>query len=292
MQLVVHNGKTADSWYKDRLNALIEEVFGFSFQQWHSLGVWNDDYECFSLIDKDSVVANISAFKMDLKIDGANTMAVQLGAVSVKPVYRGRGLARRLMDHVMTTYQEKPMFLFCGENVREFYPRFGFRTEPDKQPFRANPPIEDLHSEPCQAAAMPLKTRRLIDGYLRNRRVFSRKLDCKNPYSVNWFHVLYGHSQDVYELPDLGALVIASFDEDTLCIHDVAAESPVNWNELSVLGRLPFDCSSVQQIRFGFNPDWLGVAYEMVDHAVEDSTLFVWNGMKDLPGMIPQLIRT
>lgn len=287
MQFIRHSGTTADSWYKARLNALIEEVFGFSFHEWHKLGVWGDDYHCFTLIDRDHAVANLSAYEMRLQVQDAEVSSVQLGAMAVKPENRGHGLARRLMEHVGEVYHERPMFLFGGDNVREFYPKFGFQPEADRQPVLA---LQSPGEADTGTTALPVKEPHVVDRYLKERQMFSRMVDCTNQYAVNWFHVLSEHLENAYVIPDLDVLVVVSLTGDTLTIHDVVAKGPLHWDELE--RRLPFRSGPVQQIRFGCNPDWLEAPYELVDHAVEDSTLFVRDGLADLPGIIPQLIRT
>lgn len=48
--------------------------------------------------------------------------------------YRGRGLSRQLMEHIMATYEDIPMYLSANESVLDFYPRFGFERVYKKQP--------------------------------------------------------------------------------------------------------------------------------------------------------------
>lgn len=47
-------------------NGLTEEVFGLSFRKWHDLGVWDERYECYSVITGQKMIANVSLYKTDM----------------------------------------------------------------------------------------------------------------------------------------------------------------------------------------------------------------------------------
>lgn len=107
-----HDGGLRESYY-----AYTREVFGFDLGAWHDKGYWDDRYVPHSLIDGEQVVANVSASLMILQINGKDVPAVQLGSVGVLPQYRGRGLARTLMERVLDTYKGYPMIL-AGDRIR------------------------------------------------------------------------------------------------------------------------------------------------------------------------------
>ena len=56
-------------------------------------------------------------------------------SVGVHPDYRKRGLSRILMEAVFSKYRERVdfIYLFTGQNNREFYPIFGFSEHPMQQ---------------------------------------------------------------------------------------------------------------------------------------------------------------
>lgn len=78
--------------------AFTQEVFGFDLAAWRDAGHWDERYVPHSLIDHGRVVANVSATLMSLQVRGKDIYAVQLGSVGVLPEYRGRGLARMLIN--------------------------------------------------------------------------------------------------------------------------------------------------------------------------------------------------
>jgi len=45
---------------------LAKNTFGIDFQAWYSNGYWNDSYVCYSYVDMDRVVSNVSINKMHL----------------------------------------------------------------------------------------------------------------------------------------------------------------------------------------------------------------------------------
>ncbi len=57
---------------------LTQKVFGFDLKKWRNEGYWNNDYIPHSLIFNDEVIANISAAKMKLQINGKEVKGVQL----------------------------------------------------------------------------------------------------------------------------------------------------------------------------------------------------------------------
>jgi len=63
------------------------------------------------------------------------------------------------------------------------------------------------------------------------------------------------YSEDIYHLPNCGAIVVAQQKDDVLFLADVIAESPVSFIELAA--ELPF--YNVRHVQFGFCPDWLGI---------------------------------
>lgn len=120
--------------YKDNLkyrvsfNELAKFVFNLDFSKWYEKGCWNDQYICYSYIDGDKIIANASVSKMTIIVNGKEYKAIQIGTVMTHPNYRNKGLARKLMDHIIDIYQDQYEFiyLFANESVLDFYPKFGF----------------------------------------------------------------------------------------------------------------------------------------------------------------------
>ncbi|MCX7773103.1 MAG: GNAT family N-acetyltransferase [Clostridia bacterium] len=263
--ITVHNGTTATKAYKDSLNVLMQEVFGFSFEPWHNRNFWNQDYESFSISDGDTMLANISAYKMKLLINGEVKEYIQLGAVATKEGYRNKGLSREIMEYIMVKYSHTPKFLFGGDSVINFYPKFGFKPVAERQPFL-----------PCTLAPMGSLEKLHVDDprvedYLSHRTQFSKVFDCSNAYPVHWFHIMGMNAEHLYEIPALDVMLVAYKNGEALVLQDVVAKRPMRLEAI-----LPYlDFEGVSRIDFGFNPDWLGLDYETKPFKIEDSTLFV-----------------
>lgn len=281
MQLTIENGLTATSSYKSKLNELIKNTFGFSFAKFHDLGVWGKDYECYSLIENDTMVANISVFHHKLLVDKQIVDCLQLGAVATKQEYRRRGLSRRLMDEIFDRFPSTPAFLFAGHDVAQFYPKFGFRPLPDNQPYMVytinNPgELRKVHpQEPC------------IAGYLGNRRQYS-SLDCVNQSMINWFHLCYNYADHTYHIPELDALVVMVQEDQVLKLVDVVSCEPIHFEEL--LPYLRFE--GVEAIEFGFGPERLSVDSNVGTRPIDDSILFVRGYIRPERAFVPLTIRT
>lgn len=277
------NGSAIRNEFMNQLNDLILDVFGFSFDAWRDKGFWNDDYESYSIIKDGAMLSNVSVYKMKLIINGVERDFLQFGAVATAEEYRGRGLSRRIMEHIFGIYPDTPAFLFGNDNVLGFYPKFGFVPVYDKKPY-----IECSLQGEGEMLKLDVKNQK-VDYYLKERTQFSKVLDCKNKYPVNWFHLIMGHSENIYEIPELQLMMVAEQLGSTLVIYDIAAIKSVSFSEL--LPHLHF--KGVETIEFGFNPDWLDFDYRMKNYKIEDSTMFVRGNLgvgKEF--ILPLLIRT
>jgi N-acetylglutamate synthase-like GNAT family acetyltransferase len=52
---------------------------------------------------------------------------LELASLAVRPAWRGRGLARRLVEQLLSQLP-RPLYLTCRSSLGIFYGRFGFRT--------------------------------------------------------------------------------------------------------------------------------------------------------------------
>lgn len=65
--------------YRDSFNRLAESTFDINFEEWYRDGFWNDKYVCYSYIDDNKVIANVSINKMNLIYQGKITALCKLG---------------------------------------------------------------------------------------------------------------------------------------------------------------------------------------------------------------------
>ena len=282
MEITINRHNTP-SYRKVQFDALIQDAFGFSFSPWIESGWWMEDYISYSILEGDLMLANVSAFKMEMLVQGKPVAWIQLGAVCTRREYRGQGLSKKLMDFVLAQYPDSPIFLFANESVLNFYPRFGFIPCIDRQPYIG------LSLKSTQDGMRKLALNDpAVRGYLAHRASFSGVLDCKNALPINWFHLLYSHGDHLYEIPALQTMLVAKQAGEILYLWDIIVAKPLSFDEISPFLSFP----GTHLIKFGFNPDWLGLKVEFASPE-EDSHLF----FKGDPGLqeeftIPMLART
>ena len=190
------------------------------------------------------MLANICLKKCDLVIDGQPLTAYQLGAVAVRAGYRGRGLARRLVEHILTRHPQSPLFLFGNESVVDFYPRFGFRRVFESRPF-----IDRQTGSAPGRAVKVSPAAPLVEHYLNNGRQASPGFYCANGRPVERFHLLLSYADDIYHLPDHDALVIAREEEKDIFIPYLNAPETADYVRL--FEALPFPG---KRLKLGFAP--------------------------------------
>ena len=190
---------------------------------WWDWGGWTADYEVFALIDDGAIVGTIGRSRMRLVIAGENRVGYQLGAVATLERYRGQGLARRLIEWVISSFDtaEQPIILFANSRVYDFYPRFGFKRLPQRRSVAA----VALHPAGAQASRCDLSDAadraRLVALCARAQPIRGRltardygwlalwNLACE-PVTLAW-------------VPDYDAAVAFALEDGKLIVHYVLA---------------------------------------------------------------------
>jgi len=253
--------------YEAMFNDLIQEVFGFTFAPWFKLGLWDERYESYSIIENGVMLSNLCIFKTEMLIKGRKVQANQFGAVATRKSVRGKGLARILMEHVLSLYPDTPAYLAANPSVIDFYPRFGFRQVKTYVPTI----LATINNNPATAVKYSINDVANFPG-----RQYSNVVDCLNTQSINIFHLLMEYADDIYFLPEHDTIVIAKQEENELFIADVIVQKPITFDEIKKA--LPF--AGVDEVEFGFCPDWLGVSPEWELADMNESPFFLrgeWN---------------
>lgn len=261
---IVFNNKN-DKKYQSMLNNLLKNIF-LDFQFWYDLNLWDDNYESYAIVEQDEIVSNICVFKTQLIFNHKQYLALSLGAVATKKECRGKGYSKTLMDHIISKYNNIPMYLSANESVVDFYPKFGFTRTYEKLPIyecEINNQIEPKKLQYDNAK---------VWEYIYKRKNFSQKLDCLNTFSVNMFHICLGYLKDcIYEIPEIDTMIIAENKGSTLKLIGVFSLKNVSFSEL--LKHLPF--RNIKKIEFGFTPYWSDINYTMQEY--ETDPLYVRN---------------
>ena len=173
-----------------RFFAHVQEIFRpDNWRAWRDRGGWTTDYEVFALLDGDQIVSTIGRSRMQLVNNGQAVAGYQLGAVGTLPHYRGRGLARRLMDEIFgeLDHPDQPIILHANDSVVDFYPRFGFRRVAQKQS------VAEISIAPAKMSAARFDP---YDAAQRSklRNLFGRAMPIRGPLSAaNYYWIALWH---------------------------------------------------------------------------------------------------
>lgn len=258
--------------YKDNdkmrksLNELTEKTFGFNFEQWYSNGFWGEKYIPHSLVDKNKVIANVSASIMSFELNGIKKNYIQIGTVMTDKDYQGQGLSGYLMQKVIQEYKENSegIYLFGNHSVINFYPKFGFIKSKEYQYSK------DIYSINNIKKIQQVNMNNLDEweAFFKavNNSISNDRFTMKNPgliaFWTRW-------SNSVYYLPEEEAYIIAEVEGEDLFIKQIIASNKVNLElVISSFG------SYIKRVTLGFTPYNEG-GYNIGEYHKEDCTLFI-----------------
>ncbi|MGH8082421.1 MAG: GNAT family N-acetyltransferase [Lysobacter sp.] len=256
------------------------------FRRWCAWDQWSEDYRAFCVFQDDRVIANVSASRMELWVDGQPVDGFQLGAVGCLPEFRGQGLARRAMQAALAHCGQAPVCLFANETVLDFYPRFGFAAAEQslfETEFAAEPVGE-------RVAALDLGDARIRGDFLAAARIArpsSRRFGARDYGRIATWYAANGYASELRCL-DEATWVFAQVEDGVLFVEDVFASRP--FDLLAAVPRL-ID-RPVRAVRFGFTPEraWPGACAVGIE---ADAGLFVRNlALPDRASRFPLLART
>lgn len=117
-----------DTTSRHALNALTRKTFGFDFEGWVTKGYFAGDYIPLSFVENGKVISNASANIMDFIQNGKHRRYIQMGTVMTDEAYRNRGLAARLIKHIVNKYADEcdGIYLFANLSALDFYRKAGF----------------------------------------------------------------------------------------------------------------------------------------------------------------------
>lgn len=124
-------GYMDDEEYRPLLSELTGEIFGFSFESWYSSGFFEGEYIPYSYLENGKIIANTSANIMRFAYNGEEKFYIQIGTVMTRPEYRKQGLARSLIEKILTDYKAVAdgFYLFANLNALRFYEKIGFQRQ-------------------------------------------------------------------------------------------------------------------------------------------------------------------
>jgi len=264
LRITVNKGSNPE--YEAMFDNLIQETFGFSFSPWFALKLWDERYESYSIIENGKMLSNVCIYKSEMIVLGETVRANQFGAIATRKSARGRGLARLLMEHVLSLYPDTLAYLAANSSVIDFYPRFGFKQIQIYKPEIA----AKINNDSDKAVKYKLNDPTFM-SLLNARGDHSKMLDCINAQPIQMFHLIMEYADDIYYLPSLDVVVIAEQDGNRLFLADVIAKKPVAFELLKQA--LPFE--GIETVAFGFCPDWLDVTPTWTPLSMKEEPFFI-----------------
>ncbi len=258
-----------DKELRNSMSELANKTFGLDFELLYQKGCWSKVYSCYSILEDDKIVSNVSFHKLEIEKDNKKYTAMSIGSVMTYPEYRGKGYARQLMDEVLKDHKVDVVFLSANENVTEFYPRFGFKPVKHIK-------YKDLNTDNYVKGTLGRKLDiekdfELIDSYVKKRLRNSKNMYVHHDDYLKMFYMLYLYNDHIYLHDD--AIIVCHTEEDVLYVHDIYMIKPVNIYEL--VGPYVKDASYVH---YSFEVELEGLtAYEDVE-----SYLFVKTTIESL----------
>lgn len=135
----VTNLRARPEKYQDTLS-LIEAAFGYerenSFEvDFYPLIKKSNWDNCWVIEDKKEVVAHTAVVEKKFKIKQEFFSAHLIGGVAVDEKYRGQGLSRKLIEHVLQTYSSGSLYILWSEKTElykkhKFHPCFELHERP------------------------------------------------------------------------------------------------------------------------------------------------------------------
>ncbi|QWP74848.1 GNAT family N-acetyltransferase [Lysobacter sp. K5869] len=247
LRILDHTDTALHPAYCDYVSRVFTQA---DFRRWCEWEQWAPGYLAYSLFEDGRVVANASAMRQRLIVDGEEIVAFQFGAVGCLPESRGRGLARRAMEAALAACGDAPALLFANDSVLEFYPRFGFVPAPQSEfeadyiaePAPRRAPRLDLADPATRDAFLALAARAAPTSEGFATRDYGR--------TATWY-AANGYSAPLFRI-DADTVVFAQEDDGVLTVEDVFAAAPSHAALAAALPRLIE--RPIRALRFGFDP--------------------------------------
>ncbi|MCF2648314.1 GNAT family N-acetyltransferase [Niallia sp. Sow4_A1] len=240
--------------YKNSFIELAKQVFKIDFSRWDQLGCWNDDYICYSFLDGDKVIANVSINKMDIILHNKMYKSLQLGTVMTHPDYRNKGLSAKLINHIIAKYENLYdfIYLFANPSVLDFYPKFGFgRMQESNFYMEMSADFYNKEERPSNPRKLDVNSSedfRLIKRIAENRIPVSTICGVKQNNHLLFFYLIEVFNEMTFYFEKEEVIVICEKIENKLYVYDVISTYKVDFEVL-------LQSFSTDKVIFHFIPD-------------------------------------
>lgn len=267
MYKIIKNYRNNDKLRKS-FNELAEKTFGLNFEDWYQNGFWTDNYNPYSIVINEKVIANVSVNKTNMLWNGEKKTLVQLGTVMTEEGYRNQGFIRKIMEEIEKDYADQVdgMYLFANDDVVTFYPKFGFRPSTEVKYFKTV-----KNKENTTMLQIPMSTKKEWDEFqikIKNCKNFSSFEMIENS-ELYMFYISKFMQDSVYYCEKLDAYVIAEIEDHNLYLHAIVSE-----NDVEVSDVIKAFGTDIQSVTLGFTPIRKN-EFLSKEHKEEDCTLFL-----------------
>lgn len=251
---LIHNYKDIAE-YRLSFNKLANMTFGIDFEKWYQKGLWNDRYICYSYVDGNEVVANVSISKMDIILQGRKEKSLQIGTVMTHPEYRKRGLCAKLINTILDEHEKNHdfIFLFANKNVLDFYPRFGFKELKETQYSMDINVSKDKSAKVRKLDMDNMEDLNKLVKLALKRIPISNVLGVENgEYILLWYCVNIFYD-NIYYLEDEDTVIIYETENEQLHLYDIISKEAVDFN--NIIKKITTE--GIKKVVFHFTPDIL-----------------------------------
>lgn len=221
-----------DGQLRHSFNELAKRTFCIDFEDWYQNGYWTDRYNPYSIVMDGKVVANVSVNITAFAVNGEKKRYVQLGTVMTDEQYRNRGLIRKIMAEIDRDYAGSAdgIYLFAGNDVLDFYPKFGFETAKQYEYVKT---IEEKTQEIF--VQIPMQNKRDWDMLEEKIKTCCKQsaFEMLDNSQLNMFYISKYMQENVFYSKELDAYVIAEKDKDTLIIDMVISDREQDLNRIA-----------------------------------------------------------
>ncbi|KPN13088.1 GNAT family acetyltransferase [Bacillus australimaris] len=264
-----------DHKLKESFNQLAINTFDLDFSDWYKRGYWDEKYIPYSFVHHGKVVSNASVYLMSVIIDGQTYRAVQIGTVMTDQAYRHKGLATKLIQHIMDQYENDcdMIFLFANDSVLNFYPRFGF-TRYHESEF-----CLDINKSTIQMKKdVQLKQLTLeqdlpiLEQFAEKRQTGSMTLNAEDHGSLLMFYFTLVWPDAIFYIETLDTIVLMNEENETMHVFDMISLQTPNVEE--VVASIVKE--TTEKVIFYFTPDTSIDGLHAVTTPNDEDALFIY----------------
>lgn len=239
-----------DDTLRHALNELAKKTFWIDFEDWVTGGYFEGDYIPYSFMENGKIISNVSANRMTFLQNGVERNYIQIGTVMTDENYRRRGLAKKLIDHVIEQYKDNcdGFYLFANLEALEFYDQCGFSRVTEYR--------YEVKEEFCKRRSegerfMPVNT---ADGQMKQKYMdmirhsaVNSSMEQINKFGLQMFYT--ADMENVCYAKDMDCFIVAETEGDTLFLQSIICENQVALSD--VLCRMS---GEYHECRLGFTP--------------------------------------